>query len=45
MIFYGTWDVACIYSNRSIDFLESTSDSFHVWVSSVTVILQPGFDR
>ena len=29
MLFYGTRDLPCIYSNNSVEFLESTSDSYH----------------
>jgi len=35
----------CIYSNKSVKFLESTSDSYHVWIARVTVILKPGIGR
>jgi hypothetical protein len=29
MLFYGEMYLMCIYSNKSVEYLESTSDSYH----------------
>ena len=45
VLFFGWWLILSVYIPVLMSSSKSKSDSHHAWLASVTVTLNPGFDR